>query len=720
MRIIVSNKKIFLILLSFTGIIYAFSIFTTSDGYYRKYFTNQLPFSYRIHQSAPIGWIDTIGLGTQAWNNVSASYFEFTYGGTTVMNQPAQDGINLVYFDFVGDNFEPGTNTIAFSRTYTSGSGVTYHAVESDLIWNARDYAPATNGDPNAQDLQSVITHEFGHHLGLGHAGDAGSPPGVGDLILDATMYGYSSQGDTTKRSLHIDDIMGVISIYPRWIIEGSLTDSSTGSPLQNAFYYLNGNTTAELYPPVNVGDRWQIAGYVRSDTIEVDGASGLFTIIPRSSELNITMHGYGYQTIDTSLVLDSTSVDSIVYLNLTMKESPYYNVTIEVYDSLSMQSIEAKVNYYASKDLTGNITQTDSTQGNGIAVTNIVKDIYTIEINPQLPYVYSVFENVTINKDTTIQLLLNKADILIVDDDFSNGMALKDNREDFYFDLVASLPEDNSFAYKEMDVDVLSDSATMAEIPIVIWFFGNNPQSAIDDNKESVRQYLNSGGKLLITGNAPFTAIADSVFLAEDLHGINGGISSSQVLRGEVGDPIGNNELIGINIASAEMIAKDTSAYSSNVFTFLAQSAAGIIKYDYVYRLVFCSFDLSDIITTNPAFLQPDVVFQRVIDWFNSAPTGIENSTELLPLKIELYQNYPNPFNPNTNIRFVLSKEGKVNLIVFNILGEKVKTISDNKKFSAGYHNVNFNGDNLSSGTYFVRMHTDDYNKSIKVLLLK
>lgn len=62
--------------------------------------------------------------------------------------------------------------------------------------------------------------------------------------------------------------------------------------------------------------------------------------------------------------------------------------------------------------------------------------------------------------------------------------------------------------------------------------------------------------------------------------------------------------------------------------------------------------------------------------DWANpilyKSPTGLEEQKVLLPKKTELVGNYPNPFNPTTTIVFNLNKNAKVEIEIFNILGQK------------------------------------------------
>jgi len=88
-------------------------------------------------------------------------------------------------------------------------------------------------------------------------------------------------------------------------------------------------------------------------------------------------------------------------------------------------------------------------------------------------------------------------------------------------------------------------------------------------------------------------------------------------------------------------------------------------------------------------------------------------------PAKFELLQNYPNPFNPTTKISFALPVAAKVNLSVFNMLGQKVAELA-NHNFKAGVHSVRFNATNYSSGIYFYQLTTGKFIKIKKMMLLK
>ncbi|MEN8192972.1 MAG: T9SS type A sorting domain-containing protein [Bacteroidota bacterium] len=86
---------------------------------------------------------------------------------------------------------------------------------------------------------------------------------------------------------------------------------------------------------------------------------------------------------------------------------------------------------------------------------------------------------------------------------------------------------------------------------------------------------------------------------------------------------------------------------------------------------------------------------------------------------KNELLQNHPNPFNPSTVISFSLAELSHVNISVYNAIGQKVVELA-NEQMDAGFHNVNFDGSNLSTGFYFYRLETPNYSKTMKMMLVK
>ncbi|RLC44772.1 MAG: hypothetical protein DRH57_08870, partial [Candidatus Cloacimonadota bacterium] len=103
----------------------------------------------------------------------------------------------------------------------------------------------------------------------------------------------------------------------------------------------------------------------------------------------------------------------------------------------------------------------------------------------------------------------------------------------------------------------------------------------------------------------------------------------------------------------------------------------------------------------------------------FKSEPTD-----QTIPYVFELEQNYPNPFNPETKIEYQLPRDTQVEISIYNIRGEKVKTLVNDKE-NAGHHSVIWNGTDdrnreLSSGIYLYRIKIDGYCATKKMLLVK
>lgn len=99
------------------------------------------------------------------------------------------------------------------------------------------------------------------------------------------------------------------------------------------------------------------------------------------------------------------------------------------------------------------------------------------------------------------------------------------------------------------------------------------------------------------------------------------------------------------------------------------------------------------------------------------------EENVELLGADVvtdyALNQNYPNPFNPSTTINYALPKEGQVTMKVYDVLGKEVATLVNEYKQS-GRYSVVFDANRLASGTYIVRLHSSDYVKTMKAILMK
>lgn len=106
---------------------------------------------------------------------------------------------------------------------------------------------------------------------------------------------------------------------------------------------------------------------------------------------------------------------------------------------------------------------------------------------------------------------------------------------------------------------------------------------------------------------------------------------------------------------------------------------------------------------------------------WIVATTTNIQQiSTTVEGYK--LTQNFPNPFNPSTQINFSIPKNEKVNLKVYDMLGNEVASLLNNETLSAGSYNYDFNAGsfNLTSGVYFYKLSTSEFTDIKKMMLIK
>jgi len=129
------------------------------------------------------------------WSQVSNN-FDFTYGGTvTGVSIPAEDGVNQIKWSSLSGNVLALT-----TYWYSGGTGQIYEVdceFNQNFSWSTASPTPYSDTD-----LQTVMLHEFGHYLALGHS----DPPAVMQLTIPA---------GTQRRSLEADDVNGLKAIYP-------------------------------------------------------------------------------------------------------------------------------------------------------------------------------------------------------------------------------------------------------------------------------------------------------------------------------------------------------------------------------------------------------------------------------------------------------------------------------------------------------------------------
>lgn len=219
-----------LLVLCTAGAAAAYTRLTLSGGGSPRYTT--LPVQYWINEKGfsqiPNGSeFNAVHSAFETWRKVSIAALTVQYMGTTPALGVGRDGMNVISF---ADGSTPlGSTTIAATFSFfKSGSGGTI-TDEADIIFNTTAFSFSTSGESGKYDIQSVLTHEVGHLLGLDHS-----------ALVSSVMAPFAALSVIAQRTLMYDDMAGIAEIYP------------------------NAAATAAL---------GQIRGFVRSGTAAVFGA---------------------------------------------------------------------------------------------------------------------------------------------------------------------------------------------------------------------------------------------------------------------------------------------------------------------------------------------------------------------------------------------------------------------------------------------------------------
>ncbi len=140
--------------------------------------------------------------------------------------------------------------------------------------------------------------------------------------------------------------------------------------------------------------------------------------------------------------------------------------------------------------------------------------------------------------------------------------------------------------------------------------------------------------------------------------------------------------------------------------------------------RVVFLPYDLSYIWDGAPTGGIPvrTQILMDVLSFFGNLPGGA--AVGVTPEAVFTARNFPNPFNPSTKIEFTLPARSQVELKIYNVRGELVKTLL-NENMAAATHSViwdgrNSTGQSVSSGVYFYSLKAGSYEKMEKMTLVK
>jgi photosystem II stability/assembly factor-like uncharacterized protein len=134
----------------------------------------------------------------------------------------------------------------------------------------------------------------------------------------------------------------------------------------------------------------------------------------------------------------------------------------------------------------------------------------------------------------------------------------------------------------------------------------------------------------------------------------------------------------------------------------------------DYIVSGTFLNTDMGYVFTDNGLVLRFENQVTNIGHFFIAGN----------PTDFQLYQNYPNPFNPTTQIAFSMPHEAQVKLVIYDILGRKIRTLLDGQR-GAGMQSLNWDGlndagKNVASGIYIYKLVTSDYTMQKRMQLIR
>ncbi len=280
-----------------------------------------------------------------------------------------------------------------------------------------------------------------------------------------------------------------------------------------------------------------------------------------------------------------------------------------------------------------------------------------------------------------------------------------------------------------------------LGQYPVVFWHTGDSAGDVLNSNDIAAMKYfMDNGGNLLLTtlsGTNDLVSL-DPNFLPEYFHADTAGNFPWWLYKGVPGNEFSEGTEFIYSAQYSEPYVPLLKAVGGGgiAFTFAVMHEDLVCGVSYVgmHKSILLTFPVEFLQDDSPQGYDPkDTLIARALVFFDGIVTSVYDGQpfEQLPQNLELYQNYPNPFNPATNISYTLRSTGgsggkpaRTNLSIYNILGQRVKTLVDEVQIPSTYV-VTWNGTDrfgqrVASGVYFYRLKRGGDSETKKMVLLK
>ncbi|MGH7495359.1 MAG: choice-of-anchor B family protein [bacterium] len=422
--------------------------------------------------------------------------------------------------------------------------------------------------------------------------------------------------------------------------------------------------------------------------------------------------------------------------------------ITGTVHDA-NGNGLRAKLTLFASSSVLADYTLTTETDAQGrFAFENIFSTAppllsydQLVVTEAELPFATKSIPNIVVsaNAPTVLDLTLEPADLLLVNDD-PNGQY-----ENFFREALGQIGMTAYFWRPDQRGPVPVSAVPRFKHRSLIWFTGDAAGANVlaPAERDSVAAFLDRGGRLFLTGQNVAESLQNSPFSSAYLQARFVRNSNDFILHGVKGDPVGGGMRNIVNAGGAAANNQNSQdelqpfgfALPCVVFDTTANTVAGVRVESPVNqsRLVFFGFGI-EAVATRSGFASRAEVLRSVLSWLEGT-TGVDepqNPASDPALQFELSAGYPNPLQVASEhaaavMRYQLPAAhagARVSLKIYDVLGREVLTLVDESYrtgvFTARWQGRDHRGVLVQSGVYFCELAAGTWRQVRKLVIVR
>jgi hypothetical protein len=542
------------------------------------------------------------------------------------------------------------------------------------------------NGGANSftlEEWKSTFVHEFGHFLGLDHTQINGEYENdAAKTIYIPTMYPFATANDIPLGDLNPDDIAAISALYPETNFAASTGKISGSITRSNASVVRGANVIAISTGADSLMNRIStVSDYFEQNTgnYTITGlAPGSYVVRIEPIDPNfIEGSSVGPYAIDASGLSFVNPVSMEYYNGINESSDPATdNPNEKTPVSVTVNATLANINFVANKVNSGGgsvLLIEDFTGNAGTALTSAG---------------WTISGTSTVNSLSIVQPGLSISGYPST----GNSVSMNTNGQDVYKSFT---PVTGGSVYLSFLMKV--DSVKTGDYFIAL------SASSAQTNYFS-RLHIKSSGAGFLLGISKLNEVAGGSKYGTSVFNLN--TTYLVVVKYEFLTGATTNDQISVFAFASSLPTTEPGTQEISTYTNALADAAD-----------FGFVTLRQGSSSSAPYLVIDGI--RVGTSWPGTITEMTTVLSLVPSATELMQNYPNPFNPTTSIRFALPSAQNAMVKIFDLLGRKIATIAEGI-YSAGIHEVSWNGSTLASGTYFYMLETENHREIKRMVLLK